>query len=370
MIIGLCGLAGSGKDTVADSLVLGHGYVKLAFADLMKRFCKEVFDFTDEQLWGTSERRNEPDERFFRGDRRHTYPNAPRGSVWIPLSNQKGFALIDVDDHENVNKHSWSLLPKEGRNTDYAKGPGGIKLHQFLMGEAPEGHVIDHVNGDGLDNRRKNLRFCSHTENRTNQSKRRDGTCAFKGVGPTPSGKWRAFIKIEEGQKHLGTFETAKQAALAYDEAARKHFGAFARTNAEMFLTPRYALQTLGTEFGRDCYPNVWVDYAIRKAKELDGAEGVHYDAKTGIFRCARPRIEGVAISDVRFWNELEAIKKAGGKVIRIKRAGAGLGGANGLHPSEVEQASIADACFDAIVQNDGGLDELHDKVGELLTSF
>lgn len=220
MIIGICGLAGSGKDTAADSLVLGHGFVKMAFADLMKRFCKEVFDFTDEQLWGPSENRNAPDER---------YPRKVKG---------------EYDD--------------EALQTVY-----------------------------------------------------RDG-----------------------------------------------------------FLTPRYALQTLGTEWGRDCYPSVWVDYVIRKAKELDGAEGVHYDAKLGIFRCARPKIEGVAISDVRFWNELEAIKKAGGKVIRVKRAGAGLGGANGLHKSEVEQASIADACFDAVIDNDGSLQDFHDKVGEVLTSF
>lgn len=212
MIIGLCGLAGSGKDTAADSLVLKHGFVKMAFADLMKRFCKEVFDFTDEQLWGPSAKRNEPDPR---------YPRKVYGSDLV-------------------------------------------------------------------------------AEN----------------------------------------------------------------------LSPRYALQTLGTEWGRDCYPNVWVDYALRKAKELDGAEGVHYDAKTGIFRCARPKIEGVAISDVRFWNELESIKKAGGKVIRIRRGAAGLGGVEGLHASEVEQASIPDAHFDAIIQNDGTLQDLHEKVGEALTSF
>lgn len=223
MIIGFSGLAGAGKDSAANSLVLKNGYVRLAFADVMKRFVKELFDFSDEQLWGPSANRNAPDPRY----ERYSDEPAPPGS------------------------------------TGKAVHPGGPR-----------------------------------------------------------------------------------------------------------HLSPRYALQTLGTEFGRDCYPNVWVDYALRKAKELDGAEGVHYDAKLGIFRCARPRIEGVAISDVRFWNELESIRKAGGKVIRVKRSGAGLGGANGLHPSEVEQASIADACFDAVIQNDGSLADLHDKVGEVLTSF
>lgn len=63
-LIGLTGRAGSGKDTIADILVSRHGFKKIALADPMKRFCREIFGFTDEQLWGPSEKRNEPDPRW------------------------------------------------------------------------------------------------------------------------------------------------------------------------------------------------------------------------------------------------------------------------------------------------------------------
>ena len=64
MIIGLCGPAGSGKDTIADHLVSKYGFVKMANADLLKRVARDVFAFSDDQLWGPSERRNAPDKRY------------------------------------------------------------------------------------------------------------------------------------------------------------------------------------------------------------------------------------------------------------------------------------------------------------------
>lgn len=66
MIIGLCGSAGAGKDTIADHLVRDHGFVKIGLADEIKRTAKRWYDFTDEQLWGPSEMRNAPDKRFLR----------------------------------------------------------------------------------------------------------------------------------------------------------------------------------------------------------------------------------------------------------------------------------------------------------------
>lgn len=69
LIIGLSGLAGSGKDFVANLLVEKHGFAKIALADSLKRICQDVFDFSDEQLWGRSEERNKPDKRYFTGNR-------------------------------------------------------------------------------------------------------------------------------------------------------------------------------------------------------------------------------------------------------------------------------------------------------------
>ncbi len=182
MIIGLSGVAGSGKDTVGKFLVQDCCFESMALADPMKRFCKEMFGWDDERLYGPSSARNAPDE---------TRP-------------------------------------------------------------------------------------------------RPDGT----------------------------------------------------------FLTARYALQQLGTEWGRDCYENVWVDYAIRKARE----------------RLAFYRSDGVVITDVRFKNERDAIWKAGGKVWRIVRPGAGLIGAAASHVSETELTD--DMAYDRVINNnDGPLEDLRARV-------
>lgn len=200
MIIGVSGLAGSGKDTVADLLREDFDFVKVSFADPMKRFCAEIFDWSDETLWGSSERRNAKDSRYVR----------------------------------------------------------------------------------------------------------------------------------ENGEQ----------------------------------LTARFALQTLGTEFGRACCPSIWVDYALRTARKLVGSADVGYAPQAGIYHRQRAsRIAGVVIPDCRFMNEILAVRGAGGKVIRVTRAGAGLTGAAGLHPSEQEMASIPDSAFDFVIVNDGSLEDLRAAV-------
>jgi hypothetical protein len=132
------------------------------------------------------------------------------------------------------------------------------------------------------------------------------------------------------------------------------------------FLSPREALQLLGTEWGRRCYPNTWIDLCIRTAQELltDGGVELHYTQQLGLVKRTGGRgrmrsVLGVAVPDVRFKNEMAAIKEAGGLVLRISRPGAGLGGAAALHQSEVEQASIPDSAFDRVFQNTGTTDDL-----------
>lgn len=183
-IVGLSGLAGSGKDTLADLLSVKEDYVKIALADPMKHFCKEVFEFTDEQLWGPSACRNAGDPRYVR--------------EWVD------------------------------------RGQDG-----------------------------------SHP----------------------------------------------------------------------VLLTPRFALQTLGTEWGRVCYENVWIDYALRKAERWNH-QGYN-----------------VVIPDIRFKNELDAIHKAGGVVWRIERAGSGLEGQAAAHASE--NGLRSDDC-DRVLRNDGTKDDLY----------
>jgi len=227
MIIGITGLAGSGKDTLADILVRQNGYVKVSLADPIKRICKEVFDFSDEQLWGPSHKRNDPDERYFR-------------------------------------EHTWTV-------------------------------------GKG------------------------DGPCACCGLS------WVGY-----------------------------NTGVDMGVRAPCFLTPRYALQTMGTEWGRNCHGDTWVRYTMRVAKDLLERTDHEYHARFGlrVASVGHRRGEGVVIPDVRFHNEMEVIRKGGGKLVRIKRPGVDKPQWN--HPSEVEQLQKQDAYFDYVVENHGSIDDLH----------
>lgn len=117
----------------------------------------------------------------------------------------------------------------------------------------------------------------------------------------------------------------------------------YVRPNGEL-LTPRFALQTLGTEWGRNCYPNVWTELGVRRAQ---------FDERAGKL---------AVIGDVRFLNEAEAVRKAGGviwKVIRPHMVGLEVG-AN--HPSEVEGSAIQ---ADRVFYNDGTIDDLYRVVDE-----
>lgn len=215
-IIGICGVAGAGKSTSAGFLVAERGLVEISLADEMKRICRTVYGFTEEQLWGPSEMRNAPDERFVRE------------------------------------------------------------------------------------------------------------------------------VEIRGGEQCVE------------------------------YLTPRYALQKLGTEWGRHCYVDTWVDIVIRTAEKLLSharIEGTRvpqytYTAPGGLVGI-RPHagmapIEGVVVADVRYPNEALAIQKAGGKVFKLSRRAAGLGGTAGSHTSET---SIGRVQEDVLICNDGTLGELRERV-------
>jgi len=135
------------------------------------------------------------------------------------------------------------------------------------------------------------------------------------------------------------------------------------------FLTPRYALQMLGTEWGRHCYPDTWAVMCVRTAQRLlkskfensktPGYHPLYYTAQEGIWQGQNVRqVNLITVSDVRFRNEMRIIREAGGKLVRVRRPGAGLKGSTGLHPSEAEQAGIPDAEFDIVIENNGTLEQ------------
>jgi hypothetical protein len=125
-------------------------------------------------------------------------------------------------------------------------------------------------------------------------------------------------------------------------------------------------LQKLGTEWGRDCYQNVWVEYALRLARTaLDNPTQFDYTNIYGLCPADRKKnpIQGVVIADCRFANEIELVRKAGGQLIRVLRPDAGLSGQASDHASESEQLSIPNSKFDYVIDNCGTLDELEKKV-------
>lgn len=204
MIIGISGLAGSGKDTIADMFIKHGNIVKISLADPIKRICRDLWDFSLDQLWGPSEMRNQEDSR---------YP-----------------------------------LP--------------------------------------------------------------DGSC----------------------------------------------------------LSARKALQLLGTEGLREIDNNVHIRYLIRTANKLTNEIGYSYTKENGLFSLPLNKTLFVVVPDIRFSNELNNIKQFGGKIIRVKRPNSGLKGNLAKHKSEVELINIKDKEFDFVINNDGTLLDLEEKISPIIS--
>jgi hypothetical protein len=101
---------------------------------------------------------------------------------------------------------------------------------ESFVGVFDRSQHVDHVDGNGLDCRKKNIRLCSRGENSMNRRKQ-SGSSSFKGVTLVRNGKWKAQIQANGQKISLGTFGNEEDAASAYDNAARGMHGAFARVN-------------------------------------------------------------------------------------------------------------------------------------------
>lgn len=152
---------------------------------------------------------------------------------------QGKFATVDDQDYERLSTYKWRAWHK--RNTWYAATTittidgkrQSIEMQRMVLGYGYGDKVeIDHKDRDGLNNTRLNLRHATRTQNRQNQGPRADNRSGFKGVGYcAKTGKWRARITAEGKRHTLGYFYDAIDAAIAYDTAAKQHFGQFAVTN-------------------------------------------------------------------------------------------------------------------------------------------
>lgn len=242
-LIGICGRARSGKDTIANILVKEFGFTRVALADPIKRAARDFFDLTWEQCWG--DLKDTPDERY-------------------PITKSS---------------HRWHRNPPE-------------TAEEHLRGEF---------------------------------------TCLDCGKVVSP-----------------------------YEEVLG---------GCQSFLTPRHVFQQFGTEIGRTCYPTVWVDYAMRVAKELlhpeDPDDGVpRYSPNAGVYYPTGVTVlaKGVVISDVRYENEADRIVKEGGVVWRVCREDAGI---HGKHSSE--ELAIPEGYIGESIENDGSIEDLEKRVRSLM---
>jgi hypothetical protein len=145
------------------------------------------------------------------------------------------FAFIDDEDFEDLNKYMWCASKHSGKFYALRKGPRPLKktilMHREIM-KTPNGMKTDHRDGNGLNNQRYNLRICTDVQNGQNQILHKNNTTGFKGVHFNKQrNKFQAQIKVSKKMMFLGNFPSAMSAAVAYDKAAKKHFGEFAKTN-------------------------------------------------------------------------------------------------------------------------------------------
>ena len=173
------------------------------------------------------------------------------GGTIIEIQARPNTALIDDDDASKVNQYEWYSFRVHRCwyvATDFSVHGKAkrIYLHRLVM-NAPDKTEVDHINGDGLDNRKENLRIVTHQQNLANQKLSEANTSGYKGVtldqrkkkdGTSMTPTWMAQTKHNGKRIYLGKFATPELAARAYDRKMIELHGEFARTNESLGLLP------------------------------------------------------------------------------------------------------------------------------------
>lgn len=152
----------------------------------------------------------------------------------VPIAGKSIYGIIDVEDYGKVSGNNYKL--QNGYPSLCVK-KNRMHLHQQLIGKQAKGTDIDHINGNKLDNRRSNLRVCTHKQNCYNAKKilSRNGRATgskYKGVTwDKERNKWTAWLSANGKTKFLGRYSTEEDAARAHDVEAAKHYKEFARLN-------------------------------------------------------------------------------------------------------------------------------------------
>lgn len=141
--------------------------------------------------------------------------------------------LLDEEDIAWASSFRWRRVDRGNVRyaARYEKKRTCIYMHRELL-SAGRHDLVDHVNLDGLDNRRGNIRICNKQQNSANRGLQRNNSSGYRGVfKQSNANSWRAEIKVSGSRRYLGSFKTPELAAAAYDAVAKEAFGEFVRLN-------------------------------------------------------------------------------------------------------------------------------------------
>jgi hypothetical protein len=150
----------------------------------------------------------------------------------IPLRTPGYVALVDDEDYERLSKIVWYASPKPNGSA-YAFNPGykeqpRVWMHREVI-SAPKGLLVDHINHNGLDNRKDNLRLATNQQNQFNSRSHKNATSKYKGVSwDSKKKKWRGYISINKERVHLGWFDDEETAVAEVVKQAKIYYGEFA----------------------------------------------------------------------------------------------------------------------------------------------
>lgn len=155
--------------------------------------------------------------------------------IYLVGKHSDKYVEIDTENLPHIKQYNWNLNTsgyaiRTDRSNNKKKT---VYMHREIMGSIPDGMIVDHINRNKLDNRRENLRICTTIQNAHNRKVPSNSiTSKYKGVFYYGKDNlWSATITYNNKKMHLGRYEKETDAALAYDEAARKYYGEFAVLN-------------------------------------------------------------------------------------------------------------------------------------------
>lgn len=147
----------------------------------------------------------------------------------------QGFCtIVDDANYELLSKYKWRYHTNS--RTSYAitgqyKDGTYLFMHHLILPPVT-GLVVDHINRNGLDNRRENLRYATKSQNLQNRGKTKKNTSGYKGVSWNIGiNKWHVFVKTHGTRVNVGYYKHLKEAVIAYNQAAKKYYGEFAYQN-------------------------------------------------------------------------------------------------------------------------------------------